>query len=153
MKIQLTHKQQELVESFGVIQEQMGLPPASARVNSLLTVANETELTFDEIRETLQLSKSATSNAINSLLSLDRIGYKTKTGDRKRYFFSKLDQWKSSFRKDISGLSGYNEVMKEILLNRSPKTKEYNAKIKELTLFMDYFMKESIKLIDNWNKR
>ena len=82
----LTREQEELIERFGVIQEQSGFAPASARVNALLTVSDKTSLTFDEIRETLQLSKSATSNAINNLLVLGRIGYKTQLGDRKRYF-------------------------------------------------------------------
>ncbi|MGB7393051.1 MAG: MarR family transcriptional regulator, partial [Pricia sp.] len=90
MDIKLTKEQQELIEKFGVIQEGMGLNPASARVNALLTISDKLELTFDEIRETLKLSKSATSNAINFLLERENIGYKTKLGDRKRYFFSKL---------------------------------------------------------------
>ncbi len=97
MESKLTQKQKELIESFGVVQEGMGLSPASARVNALLTVADKVELTFDEIREGVTLSKSATSNAINNLLLSKHIGYKTKPGNRKRYFFSKLGQWQNSF--------------------------------------------------------
>jgi DNA-binding transcriptional regulator GbsR (MarR family) len=148
--IELTDKQKELIESFGVIQEQMGLAPAPSRVNSLLTISDEIELTFDDIRETLNLSKSATSNALNVLISLDRIGYKTKSGDRKRYFYSKLDQWKSKFKNDILALNGYNEMMKEIAINRNPKTIEYNKKLDELTKFMEYFIKETVIIIDKW---
>lgn len=148
--IELTDKQKELIESFGVIQEQMGLAPAPSRVNSLLTISDEIELTFDDIRETLNLSKSATSNALNVLISLDRIGYKTKSGDRKRYFYSKLDQWKSKFKNDILALNGYNEMMKEIAINRNPQTIEYNKKLDELTKFMEYFIKETVIIIDKW---
>jgi len=148
----LTEKQKELIESFGVVQEQMGLTPAASRVNALLTISDKTELTFDEIRETLKLSKSATSNAINSLLNLDRIGYKTIMGDRKRYFFSNLGQWKKSFRKDISNLDIYANVIKEIYNNRNKSTTDFNNQIKDLTKFIEYFKKESIKLIDNWEK-
>lgn len=151
--IQLTEKQKELIESFGVIQEHMGLTPAAARVNSLLTIADENEMTFDEIRETLNLSKSATSNALNVLITLERIGYKTKSGDRKRYFYSKLDQWKSKFKKDMLGLNGYNEILKEIHVNRNPNTKEYNDKLKELTEFMEYFITETVKIIDKWGNK
>lgn len=153
MSIKLTDKQKELVESFGVVQEHMGLAPAAARVNSLLTVADVVELSFDEIRETLQLSKSAASNAINALLTMDRIDYKTKPGDRKRYFYSKLGQWQNSFRKDISNLNGYNAVVKEILASRTSETKEFNSQLEDLTNFIEYFQSESIKIIDNWRKR
>lgn len=153
MSIKLTVKQKELVESFGVIQEHMGLTPAFARVNALLTICNETELTFDQIQETLNLSKSATSNAIQGLLALDRIGYKTKSGERKRYFYSKLDQWKLLFKKDILSLDSYVLLLKDIHSNRTLETVEYNNKLKELTDFMDYFMAETINIIEKWENR
>ncbi|WP_452223811.1 GbsR/MarR family transcriptional regulator [Lacinutrix chionoecetis] len=152
MENKLTDKQKELIESFGVAQESMGLSPASARVNALLTIADNVELTFDEIREALELSKSATSNSINNLLMLKRIGYKTKPGDRKRYFYSKMGQWQDAFMDSMNGLTGYNLLLKDILNNRTKDTKEFNAQLKELTQFIDYYQKESIKIIKNWKK-
>lgn len=152
MDIKLSNKQEELIEKFGVIQEGMGLSPAVARVSALLTISDELELTFDQIRETLKLSKSATSNALNFLLQQESIGYMTHLGDRKRYFYSKLDQWKTKFRKDISGLSAYTEILGEIHANRNGESKEFNKKLQELTEFMDYFVTETVALIDKWNK-
>ncbi|MAO09629.1 MAG: transcriptional regulator [Flavobacteriaceae bacterium] len=148
----LTDKQKELIESFGVVQENMGLSPASARVNALLTISDTVELTFDDIREALGLSKSATSNAVNNLLMLKRIGYKTKPGDRKRYFYSKMGQWQNAFMDSMNGLTGYNELLKDILKNRTKDTKEFNEQLKELTEFIAYYQKESIKIIKNWKK-
>lgn len=153
MENKLTDKQKELIESFGVIQEQMGLSPAAARVNALLTVSDIAELSFDQIKAALGISKSATSNAINYLLSLDRIGYKTKPGDRKRYFYSKLDQWKTSFRKDMLGLNYYRDMLSEIIAHRSKDNISFNEQLEELNAFMDYFIRESINLIDNWKKK
>lgn len=153
MENKITEKQRDLIENFGVIEEQMGIAPAPARVNALLTISDRPELTFDEIREALQLSKSATSNAINNLLTLERIGYKTRSGDRKRYFYSKLNQWKASFRKNISGLDSYTDMIREIRENRTDDTVEFNNQLEELANFMDYFMKESIAIIDRWEKK
>lgn len=153
MENKLTEKQRELVEKFGVIEEQMGIAPAPARVNALLTIADTPELTFDEIREALQLSKSATSNAINYLLTLDRIGYKTKPGDRKRYFYSKLNQWKTSFRNRILGMDTYTDIIREIRENRTNDTVEFNKQLEELANFMDYYISESIAIIDRWEKK
>ena len=153
MESKLTDRQKELIERYGVIQEQFGLSPAASRVNSLLTVADQPEFTFDEMREVLGLSKSATSNAINALLTMDYIGYRTKMGERKRYFYSKLDQWKESMKKNLKGFKEYNNTMKEILTERTPKTPEYNNKLEELTQFMDYYMEEATKIINNWEKQ
>ena len=152
MSKNLTDKQKELIESFGVAQEAMGLSPAAARVNALLIIADKVELTFDEIREALELSKSATSNSINNLLMLKRIGYKTKPGDRKRYFYSKMGQWQDAFMDSMNGLTGYNILLKNILAERSQENKEFNAQLKELTAFIDYYQKESIQIIKNWKK-
>ena len=96
MSVNLTEKQKELIESFGVIQKRMGLTPAFARVNALLTICDETELTFEQIQDGLNLSKSATSNALQGLLAIDRIGYKTKPGERtdcrRQCFHEKIDE-------------------------------------------------------------
>lgn len=153
MENKLTDNQKELIESLGVVQEGMGLSPASARVDALLTVADKTELTFDDIREALSLSKSATSNAINNLLMLKRIGYKTKPGDRKRYFHTKLGQWKNTFMENINGLTAYNTIIKEVLENRSKETKDFNRQLEDFTQFIEYYQKESLKLIENWKKQ
>ncbi|MAN59575.1 MAG: transcriptional regulator [Flavobacteriaceae bacterium] len=152
MDYKLTERQKELIESFGVAQEEMGLSPASARVNALLTISDKVELSFDEIREALEISKSATSNAINTLLMLNRIGYKTKLGDRKRYFYSKMGQWQEAFMQSMKGLTSYNLLLKDILENRTSSTEEFNAQLKELTEFIEYYQKESIKIIENWKK-
>ncbi len=148
----LTEKQEELIESFGVIQEEMGLPPASARVNALLIIADNVELTFDDIRESLDLSKSATSNAIKTLLMMQQIGYKTKPGDRKRYFYSKLGEWQNNFRDKIKALTPYKEILNEILDNRTTETREFNIKLKGFAEFIEYYQEEGVKLINNWKK-
>ena len=54
----LTQKQKELIERFGVIQEQMGLSPASARVNALLTISETSALSFDDIKDNLNLKEN-----------------------------------------------------------------------------------------------
>lgn len=153
MENKLTDKQKELIESLGVVQEGMGLSPAAARVDALLTVADSTELSFDQIREALQLSKSATSNALNTLLIQKRIGYKTKPGDRKRYFHTRLGQWKNTFLNNLKGLTAYNEIVENILNNRTKETVEFNEQLKDLVDFIEYYQKESTKLIENWKNK
>ena len=67
MKILITKKQYDLMLRFTIIQQNLGLTPALAKVNSLLTISDSDKLTFDQIRDTLDLSKSTTSNALNRL--------------------------------------------------------------------------------------
>src|SRR3954454_17436067 len=88
MPIALTDNKLNLIEELGGLYEQGGMQPAAARILSLLLVSDQTELTFEEIYETLNLSKSATSNALNFLLSTGRVEYITHPGEtRPRIFF------------------------------------------------------------------
>lgn len=150
--IELTPKQKDFIEQFGVVQEQYGLAPVPARVNALLTVADKKDLSFDEIRDALHLSKSSASNAVNTLLSLKRIGYRTKLGDRKRYFFSRLDHWQETFKNDVLRLRDYKDIIDKIVKNRTEDTPDYNSHIKQHVDFLEYFTDESLKIIDRWEK-
>lgn len=52
-KIKLTKEQVELVEQYAVFMEQTNLQPAMAKILALLNVADETELSFNQIQDTL----------------------------------------------------------------------------------------------------
>jgi DNA-binding transcriptional regulator GbsR (MarR family) len=67
----LSEKQTALVEKMGIHFEQT-IPPAAARIFSLLIVSEQESFSFDEIRDQLNLSKSATSNGLNFLLSMKK---------------------------------------------------------------------------------
>jgi len=151
--IKLTEKQQELVEKTGILYEKSGLSPAAARIIALLLISDNTELTFDQIRNTLNLSKSATSNGVNFLLQANQIEYITKMGDRKRYFRSLLMSWKDKVKEQLEGAFYLNQLLKEILENRTPKTLDFNKSLKDVINFLDYMETEMPKLVDNWESK
>lgn len=134
-KIELTDKQIELIEQFAVLMEQ-SMQPAMAKIVALLNVADETELTFNQIQDTLGLSKSGTSQAINHLLTVERIEYKTKLGDRKSYFFIPIHKWKETAGKHLGGIEAYIEINKRILALRNDKSKEFTIALAEMTDFL-----------------
>jgi DNA-binding transcriptional regulator GbsR (MarR family) len=152
MTIKLTQKQKELIERMGVHSEQSGASPAQSRIMALLLVSDETELTFEEIYETLQISKSAASNALNALLATERIEYITKTGDRKRYFRSRIGQWESDFDKKFHKLLEVSQLMKEILDQRTKTTKEFNGHLNKVIGFMEFLQNELPELHKKWKK-
>ena len=148
--IDLTEKQKELIERLGVVHEGSGLPPAASRVASLLLVSPVPELTFDAIRESLNLSKSACSNAINLLLTLGKIEYITKHGDRKRYFRNKVASWQKDIKNTFRKMSGTAVIFEEVLAQRPGNTTEFNQSMKELISFMNYLQAELPLLYDKW---
>lgn len=151
-KIELTDKQLSLIERIGDMNSKDGMQPSSARIIALLMVCDKIELTFDEIRETLELSKSATSNAINMLLQIKHIDYVTKIGDRKRYFKSNIDLWKNQFNALFERLTRFSSMLEEIHDARTPETVEFNNSLLEVHDFIQYFLSEVPAIYSKWEK-
>lgn len=149
----INQSQKALIEKAGIIYEKEGLQPAASRILALLMVADNPELTFDEIREALNLSKSATSTAINLLITINRIEYITNPGERKRYFRLKIGNWKENFMDKIEGLVVINTLFREILNQRSKNTKEFNKSLAEVISFMEFVQKEIPDIIKRWKAK
>ncbi|PVY42182.1 GbsR/MarR family transcriptional regulator [Pontibacter virosus] len=148
----LSEQQLSLIEEFGIYQENNGFQPAVARVMGLLLVSDRAELTFDEISETLNISKSATSNALNMLLNTGHIEYTTFPGDRKRYFRIKSSNWRDLFGKKMEDLSHLNGLLKRVLEVRKRENPVYDAKLNDFISFLDFVKNRMPSLIDEWEK-
>lgn len=148
--IELTSKQRDLIERLGVCHQQQGLPPAESRIMSLLLVADATELTFEQITDTLQISKSATSTALNTLQAVEKVIYSTRPGDRKRYFSSNLLSWKQNCLSGVNKMFAVQQILNEVLELRTPETPEFNTALGELIEFMDYMRTEMPLLFQRW---
>ncbi|MNJ86358.1 hypothetical protein D3C87_38520 [compost metagenome] len=151
--IQLTQEQRELIERMGVFYEQHGVPPMEGRIMSLLIVCDEPELTFDQIRELLGISKSTTSSALNTLMLTKRVIYRTRPGDRKRYFSSNIVQWQESFTENFQKFFEVISITKEALEQRTPNTPDFNRKLAEFIEFIEYLSTEFPRLYLEWCNR
>lgn len=149
----LRENQKQLIEKIGVHLETEGLSPAAARIMALLVVADEVEITFDDIYPSLGISKSTASSAINMLLTMGRIEYITKPGDRKRYFRSKIGNWFSTFESKIVQVRDARILFKEVLEQRTKETKEFNKSLSLLISFMDFMESEMPALIEKFKKK
>lgn len=148
----LTEQHKSLIEKIGIYYEGLGMQPAAARVLGLLYLAEKPELTFEEITTALNISKSATSNAINLLLQTGHLDYITFSGDRKRYFRLKVSNWREGFSKKIGELTNFNILLNEVLALRTKDTVAYNNSIKEMASFMNYMHKQLPILLERWEK-
>ena len=142
-KIILREEQIKLIEELAHLQEGFGHSPAVSKIMALLTVSDETELTFDQIRNTLELSKGAVSQGLNMLLSIKQISYKAKLGSRKRTFFllSNLD---NHWIQLLEGIKATSDVYKKILAIRPDSTKEFNENLKRSNEFLEFAYNQTI---------
>lgn len=145
----LTQKQKELIEKIGMYFEQ-GMQPAAARILALLIVADQDSFGFDEIREILVLSKSATSNGMNYLLSVKKIEYYTKPGDRKRYFKWSPSNTLIHFKEGIEKLLGLSILFEETFQQKKDTTSFNSQKLEELTDLMNFLHLELPAIYKKW---
>lgn len=151
--LNLTEEQKEVIETIGISQERHGFQPAASRVVGLLYVADHPELTFDDIREGLKISKSATSNALKLLEQAGKIEYLTHPGDRRRYFKLKVDIWREEFIKQVKSITGFSDLLRQVLAVRTSATRGYNKNIEELMNFMEFVAAECPHLLEKWESR
>lgn len=133
----------ELVEKFGVFLEKaVNFQPVSARIAGYLLISEPPYKTFDEIREYLNVSKSAVSQALNLLVSQNFLDYMTLHGDRKRYFKITANPWLNIIKKDFECMLQFKPLFQEILKQRSDKYPELNNQLKTMISFLEIFEKE-----------
>ncbi|RNI21887.1 GbsR/MarR family transcriptional regulator [Rufibacter latericius] len=149
---ELTQEQKKLIEKMGIYHEQQGFPPVTGRIMGLLYVSDRPHLSFEEIVETLNISKSATSNALQLLQQMRLIEYTTYPGDRKRYFGALLENWHDEVVNKMESILGFSKLLRQANELRGDKNPEMNEKVLERIEFMEFLSKEVPGLLQRWIK-
>lgn len=112
----------ESAEEIGLFFEKNNLTPMEARVFALLLLADPPELDFTTIRKFLKASKSTISNSLKRLIDDGRVDYKTKPGDRKRYFKVSPGKWLQRLKVRFVAVALFAAAMHEINQMRRQRT-------------------------------
>jgi DNA-binding transcriptional regulator GbsR (MarR family) len=148
----ITETKKRLIEKLGVFFEGQGRTPAEARIIALFLVADQIEMTLEEIQEALSISKSAANNALNVLLLTDQVEYVTQPGNRKKYYKSKIEQWMTHVEQHIEKSVEGKTLLKEVLEQRTKATKTFNTALKDMIEFMDFVHSQHQELFIKWKK-
>lgn len=116
----------KLIEEYGLFLEKSGYIPSAARVYALLLIWEPEELHFEEVREILNLSKGATSKALNQLIHISRVKTITKPGIRKKFYKANMIPGKESVETFVSYITSLRGFMRKII-----EVKEDNSEIRE----------------------
>jgi len=143
-----------MVEKLGVQAEKDGYPPAAARILSLLLIADPPYQSFEELQQTLNLSKSAVSNGLALLQVRCLIEYFTLNGNRKRYFRIQKTAWYEFMKTIVRTQRPFTiQVIPEALAFRSDKYPETNTVLREAKEFTDYMFNEMEIALSKWEKK
>jgi DNA-binding transcriptional regulator GbsR (MarR family) len=128
--IKLTKKEIELLEQLSSSGQMRGLTPAASKVLALLTISPVVDLTFDQIRETVGIGKSATSAALTQLQHTKHIEYSNKLGERKRYFRLRVENIEHSLHNLAEMIKRSAKLYEEIIANRPSDTAQFNEALR-----------------------
>ncbi|MFC6998991.1 GbsR/MarR family transcriptional regulator [Rufibacter roseus] len=150
--VNLNQEQKQLIEKIGIYHEQQGFPPVVGRIMGLLFVADKQYLSFEEIIETLGISKSATSNALNLLLQVRIIEYTTFSGDRKRYFSALRENWHEEVISKMNSILAMSKLMRQANELRGDANPKMNQLVQDRFEFMEYLSSQVPLLMEKWLK-
>lgn len=117
------------VEDLGRVFEKMGFTPMQGRILAYLSAQGGEEKSFDEILQFFRTSKSTVSNSINYLLSSGLLDYRTRSGNRKRFFFLTARFPAAYIRMQEDLINAFKEQVYRILSSQSPENRENNSLI------------------------
>lgn len=151
-KVGSAHKQRQ-IERIGVVFEKSGVPPVAARVIGHLMMAEPPYLSFDELVEATQASKSSVSNSVKFLQTEGLIDYITFAGDRKRYFQLYADTWLEIQKDRVKSLASLRSIIQETVAIRSSQYPEFNHTLKEVVDLYGELEHKILKVIEEWEKK
>lgn len=144
----------QAVEEMGVILEKFGRSPMEGRVFAYLLISEPPHRSFDEIREFLDASKSAISNALTMLQREGSVTYMTFSGDRKRYFKVDTDGWFRKVEAGAKSLSALNGLLQQVVeMRRNSSHTEFNDKLIEILEFQLFLSSAVDKAVKEWHSR
>ena len=150
--MELTEAQKLIIEKIGVTHEQRGMQPVVGRVIGLLMVAEPSEITFEEIIESLQISKSSASQALTLLQIKGLVEYTTHPGERKRYFHMRLRNWKENFLENLKADFVFEELLTQIIAMRKNQETPHSKNLEMIKRFLQFMRRKLPQILDEFEK-
>lgn len=142
------------VEEMGVFFEQAGHSPMNGRVFAYLLLSEPPHRDFYEIQEFLGASKSAISNALNSLMDKGIVNYMTFSGDRKRYFKVNAKGWLNMTKVQVKQVTQLKKLIQAVLEERAEtKHLDFNEGLEEIIDFYTFLGAEMEQALVKWEEQ
>jgi len=140
-----------LAEQMGLFLEQVGWPRMSGRVLGWMLLADEQEVSLDELADSLGVSKASVSGATRLLEQLGAIERVPRCGTRKAYYRLADDVWGRliAMEKRISDtFIGFADQARD-RLERKP---ERDARLAEMKRAFDLYSEMLDQLVARWQE-
>ncbi len=149
----LYNERTNFIEETGIIFEKLGLTRMAGRILGYLMVSDKEMVSFDELTQVLQASKSSISTNLKTLVQVTFVKPITLPGDRKTYYLLSPDlDWTTYIEHRMQLLFLMNQLFKKGLnlrVNQADKTARW---LQDATSFYDWIIREFPKVIERYKE-
>ncbi|MCK9409578.1 MAG: MarR family transcriptional regulator [Bacteroidetes bacterium] len=137
-------------EDMGVVMEHSGIPRIAGKIYALLLIIPRSQLSADEIANTLKASRASISTMTRVLLQADLIDKVGVTGDRRTYYRIKPGTLGNLLRGSKSQISVFrNSVAHGLTLVKDKNSDAYH-RLTDMLDFYSFLEREFPLLIERW---
>lgn len=141
------------VEETGILFESMGMTRMAGRILGFLMVTDKEMVSFDELTQVLQASKSSISTNVKALIQIKFIKPVTNPGERKTYYMLSHDiSWSDIFNSKLKELNSLISVFNKALSLRANKNDKPAQWVDKAMEFYEWMGKEFPKLMEKWEE-
>ena len=127
-----------IVNTFGELLANDNYPPIAGRILGFFYTSDKKYFTFEEIKEELSISKSATSKALSYLRQINEVGYiYDENNKRLRLFYLNIEGLVERISLVLEAYKMQAVLFKEVLEFRNEENKELNNYIEKNILFSE----------------
>ncbi len=135
-KVAMNTPKETLIKQSAELYEMVGYPRIAGRIMGLLYVSDQKYFTFQELMDTLNISKGATSKAIKFLMEINEIDFIIKKENkRRRYFYISEKGSVKSLESWAQSLLIRKNILEQILQLRTDENPEVNHFIQQMIAF------------------
>jgi len=158
--MELAEAKLKFIETWGRLGSEWGINRTMAQVHALLLVT-PTELTTEEIMETLQISRGNANMNLRDLMGWGLIEKRHKAGERKEYFYADKDTWniarqvaKERRKRELDPVLKILDELSQVKGDiKDPEFKTFNKSVTDINKLaknVDRTLDTMLKAEENW---
>lgn len=141
------------IEENGILFESLGMTRMAGRIMGFLMVTDKEMVSFEELTQVLQASKSSISTNVKSLILIKFIKPVTAPGDRKTYYMLSQDiSWSEIFNKRMEELNYLVSIFNRALNLRTNKNDKPAQWLDKAMEFYEWIGGKFPSLMEEWEE-
>ncbi len=152
MKLELTQNQKKLIQKTVSLEGKRGFKSSASLIAGLILVTGNKGLSFDDIQDTLELSKGAVSLGLSLLTGIGRLEDFKKFNERKRYFRIPLNSsLKEHIEDALEMFVDFKNLVSELIADKQIEFEKDFGKIMDEDLeFVSFILKRVTNAVEEW---